>query len=251
MGHESNRYVLAVFTSLGLHVALASLLPQSQAKSPKPSPIPLKVVEKKSVPAFVPHQAQPVNTVATKEKSEPSPVARRPKKRKITISTKNKGRFVPSAEPGSPENLPASNHAQSGPDSIEEETAKLTDFGGPAPIGEGPENEPGNPGLLWQTENVEPTLGPQRKAFAMKVRQAIASSIVYPDVARRKAKEGNAVLRVLISSSGQIKAIMLETTSGHLELDRAALESARSAGPFPPPPGGPIWVRVQINFRLH
>ena len=58
----------------------------------------------------------------------------------------------------------------------------------------------------------------------------------YPRRAKRLRIEGEGLLRILIDRTGQIKDVTLEQRTGNRLLDRAALEMARRADPFPPMP---------------
>lgn len=95
----------------------------------------------------------------------------------------------------------------------------------------------------------DPVLG-QRHAYALAVRRAIAAGRTYPVGARRRQAEGEVVIRVRIGASGQVDEVRVEESSGHPDLDRAALRFARSLSRLPPPPGGPLWVRIPIEFTL-
>lgn len=61
-------------------------------------------------------------------------------------------------------------------------------------------------------------------------------------------------LLVLLDEKGQIQKISRVLSSGHVELDEAAIESFQKAGPFPNPPKGIIeddgFVRIKWDFVL-
>lgn len=90
----------------------------------------------------------------------------------------------------------------------------------------------------------------KRRAYALVVRQAIEAGRTYPVGARRREAEGEVVIRVHIGASGRVDEVRVEASSGHPDLDRAALRFARSVARLPPPPGGPMWVRIPIEFSL-
>ena len=58
----------------------------------------------------------------------------------------------------------------------------------------------------------------------------------FPDEARRQAMSGNPVLEVAIGADGQLEQVLVRRTSGHRELDNAALRIVRLAAPFDPFP---------------
>ena len=58
----------------------------------------------------------------------------------------------------------------------------------------------------------------------------------YPEAARRQHLEGDVRLSVALRPDGSIQAIELLSSSGHRELDQAAIRSVRLAAPFDPFP---------------
>jgi len=58
----------------------------------------------------------------------------------------------------------------------------------------------------------------------------------YPRRAKRLRIEGEGMLRILIDRTGQTRQVSLERRTGNRLLDKAALEMARRANPFPPMP---------------
>ncbi|MGI9246923.1 MAG: energy transducer TonB [Steroidobacteraceae bacterium] len=59
----------------------------------------------------------------------------------------------------------------------------------------------------------------------------------FPDEARRRGLSGNPVLEVAIRADGSLEAVVVRRSSGHPELDRAAVGIVRLAAPFDPFPG--------------
>ncbi|MBX3724565.1 MAG: energy transducer TonB [Xanthomonadales bacterium] len=76
----------------------------------------------------------------------------------------------------------------------------------------------------------------------------------YSVVARNRGMQGEAVLRVLVGDDGQVRTIEVLSSSGHRELDQAALLAVR-AWRFSAAieQGRPVaaWVQVPVSFRLH
>ena len=58
----------------------------------------------------------------------------------------------------------------------------------------------------------------------------------FPDEARRQAMSGNPVLEVAIGADGRLEQVLVRRTSGHRELDNAALRIVRLSAPFDPFP---------------
>ncbi|MCF6235916.1 MAG: energy transducer TonB [Gammaproteobacteria bacterium] len=67
--------------------------------------------------------------------------------------------------------------------------------------------------------------------------------------------EGEGVLRILIDRSGQLQQVTLGQSTGNRLLDKAALEMARKANPFPAMPENDprqsLEFVVPVEFVLH
>ncbi|HVN42167.1 MAG TPA: energy transducer TonB [Steroidobacteraceae bacterium] len=61
-------------------------------------------------------------------------------------------------------------------------------------------------------------------------------TINFPNEARRRALSGNPVLEVAIRADGSLEAVIVRRSSGHRELDNAAVGIVRLAAPFDPFP---------------
>lgn len=73
----------------------------------------------------------------------------------------------------------------------------------------------------------------------------------YPVSAQRRGLEGTAMVRFSMSRDGQVLSSRLERSSGHAELDRAAIETPRRAQPFPSIPSdqtAPMDLVVAVEF---
>ncbi|MHA1536024.1 MAG: energy transducer TonB, partial [Alphaproteobacteria bacterium] len=75
----------------------------------------------------------------------------------------------------------------------------------------------------------------------------------YPQSARRRGAEGRAVLAVQVGTDGRARSVVLRQSSGHADLDAAALEAVRRWR-FAPASRGGVGVEglaiVPIRFRL-
>jgi protein TonB len=58
----------------------------------------------------------------------------------------------------------------------------------------------------------------------------------FPDEARRAHLSGNPVLEVVIRADGNLQKIVVRRSSGHRQLDEAAIRTVRLAAPFDPFP---------------
>jgi periplasmic protein TonB len=71
----------------------------------------------------------------------------------------------------------------------------------------------------------------------------------YPQLARRWGHEGVVVVRIVINEDGSVKDTVLLQSSGHAELDEAAVEVVEQRWRFEPP-GREITTVKEFNFRL-
>ena len=58
----------------------------------------------------------------------------------------------------------------------------------------------------------------------------------FPNEARRRSLSGNPVLEVAIAADGSLDQVIVRRSSGHPELDQAAVDILRLASPFDPFP---------------
>ncbi len=91
--------------------------------------------------------------------------------------------------------------------------------------------------------------------YARRVFAWIARHKGYPARLAREGKEGTALVRLLIDERGRLELAELVRSSGHIALDRLALEQIREAIPYPRPPRGASMGKrqflVPMSYRLH
>lgn len=105
---------------------------------------------------------------------------------------------------------------------------------------------------------VEPTMSTievEAPAPASSAAAAYASvaAPAYPPMARRQGREGETLLRVLVGVDGRALKVEINRSSGHRELDRAAIIAVRDWRFRAAVEGGVAiesWVEVPIAFRL-
>ena len=61
-------------------------------------------------------------------------------------------------------------------------------------------------------------------------------TVNYPSVAQRQGMSGNPVIEVALSRDGKLQSAKIQRSSGHAEIDAAALDILRLASPFDPFP---------------
>ena len=76
----------------------------------------------------------------------------------------------------------------------------------------------------------------------------LASHKRYPSAARQRGEEGEVLVRFVVESDGRVIEVTVAKSSGHAELDAAAL--AMLQGATVPPPGAVATRTVRIHFRL-
>ena len=75
-----------------------------------------------------------------------------------------------------------------------------------------------------------------RYLHAWKFRIERVGTINFPNEARRQGLSGNPVLEVAIAADGRLDQVIVRRSSGHAELDQAAVNIVRLASPFDPFP---------------
>jgi periplasmic protein TonB len=78
------------------------------------------------------------------------------------------------------------------------------------------------------------TLAPYLDAWRRKVERI--GTLNYPTAARHRGTEASPVLEVAINSEGQLERAVVRRSSGHADLDQAALAILKLASPFDPFP---------------
>lgn len=81
------------------------------------------------------------------------------------------------------------------------------------------------------------------------IRDLIMKHLTYPPIARRMNWSGKVVVTFTIVEDGCVQGIRVSQSSGFQILDTCAIETVRSAAPFPKPPVR-AEISVPINFKL-
>lgn len=73
----------------------------------------------------------------------------------------------------------------------------------------------------------------------------------YPEHARRRFRQGRAIVAFTLEGGGRVKDVSLVRSSGIEALDRESLDLVRRASPFPAPPQGrEVTFTAPVNFNL-
>jgi protein TonB len=92
-----------------------------------------------------------------------------------------------------------------------------------------------------------------RTVQASQLGWLVQPSPAYPARSRRAGEQGTATIRVLVDVTGRPAQVSLAASSGHGDLDQAALSAVRAAQFRPYVEGGlaqAVWVHVPIKFVL-
>lgn len=106
-------------------------------------------------------------------------------------------------------------------------TSSATNTSPQAPLPPAPKNLPG---------------ASLRRAQAM-----LSKHLFYPPPAVAQGLEGEVVLLLTLDTTGQIRAVDIAKSSGHVLLDEAALDAASHIGSLP---GNPRQTLLPVTFRL-
>ncbi|MEK6197602.1 MAG: energy transducer TonB [Desulfobacterales bacterium] len=79
------------------------------------------------------------------------------------------------------------------------------------------------------------------KAHFIYIKKIIEKNISYPPMARRMGWQGKVVVSFIVCSNGKVENLQIVESSGHVQLDKNALETVKQVEPFPSPP-----VRVKL-----
>jgi periplasmic protein TonB len=80
-----------------------------------------------------------------------------------------------------------------------------------------------------------------------RAQTALSKHLFYPPEAVARGLEGQVILLLTLSESGQLVSATIARSSGHALLDQAALDAARQIRALP---GNPRQTLFPVNFRL-
>lgn len=81
------------------------------------------------------------------------------------------------------------------------------------------------------------------------IRDKVLATLTYPTMARRMGWTGQVKISFLILENGDVEEVVIEESSGHTVLDRAAVQAVKKAAPFPSPPVAAN-ITLPVTFRL-
>lgn len=108
---------------------------------------------------------------------------------------------------------------------------------------------------IWKPMALAPADKPSTSLTKVPINRpsgAPYASKVWSQLARHKPRagqRGSASVSFAIGENGTLGAVQIARSSGNSRLDQLALQTVRSAGPFPPPPSGAVSYTIRIDFQ--
>jgi protein TonB len=104
----------------------------------------------------------------------------------------------------------------------------------------------------WQAMALAPADKPVLKVPTARPNNAAYGSQVWAALARHKPRagmRGSVTVVFSIGENGGLRGLQVGRSSGNARIDQLALQTVRSAAPYPPPPGGVATYTIRIDFQ--
>jgi len=104
----------------------------------------------------------------------------------------------------------------------------------------------------WQAMALAPADKPVLKVPTARPSNAAYGSQVWAALARHKPRagvRGSATVVFSIGENGGLRGVQVGRSSGNARIDQLALQTVRSAAPYPPPPAGVATYTIRIDFQ--
>jgi protein TonB len=104
----------------------------------------------------------------------------------------------------------------------------------------------------WQAMALAPADKPVLKVPTARPNNAAYGSQVWAALARHKPRagmRGSATVVFSIGENGRLRGVQVGRSSGNARIDQLALQTVRSAAPYPPPPAGVATYTIRIDFQ--
>jgi protein TonB len=260
-------WVWAILGSLVVHgLIVAVMLAALQNR-----PLPRRVVVPVEAVTLVPFtgsswggsgQPGPVTRPAPSTPKPAAPPVYPPRKSRIKHKARPKVKLAPPPEPTKAPVLPApitaSTRAKPAP-----ATAATNRTGGSGAAGRVAGQGQGGAGVgrgtgsgsgMGSGQGRGTITGSALSGYLGEIRRLLEKHKDYPWMARRRHLQGVVAVVFTIGSGGQIEAARISRSSGHALLDRAAQDTVRRVGRFPPFPAAlnrqKLTIEVPLAFRL-
>lgn len=218
---------IALFVALALH---GGILFWFALPAPEPQPEPAEKTLRVSLLATIAETNTAAEAVTPPQKKIKPPVIPKPKPAPKPEAQEPAPKPVPKPTPEPVTQKPAPK-----PQPVIEPTPQPE----PLPI-ENPPKIVKKPVSVQEPSPVTPSPAPLSATAMAEYEQLLVAWLEkqkkYPTRAKRMRIEGEGRLRILINRTGQTQKITLEQSTGNRLLDKAALDMAKRANPFPPMP---------------
>jgi protein TonB len=104
----------------------------------------------------------------------------------------------------------------------------------------------------WQAMALAPADKPVLKVPTARANNAGYGSQVWAALARHKPRagvRGSTTVVFSIGGNGGLRGVQVGRSSGNARIDQLALQTVRSAAPYPPPPAGVATYTIRIDFQ--
>ena len=104
----------------------------------------------------------------------------------------------------------------------------------------------------WKAMALAPADKPTLKVPTARPNNAAYGSQVWAALARHKPRagvRGSATVVFSIGENGGLRGVKVGRSSGNERIDQLALQTVRSAAPYPPPPSGVATYTIRIDFQ--
>jgi periplasmic protein TonB len=104
----------------------------------------------------------------------------------------------------------------------------------------------------WKAMALAPADKPTLKVPTARPNNAAYGSRVWAALARHKPRagvRGSATVVFSIGENGGLRGVKVGRSSGNERIDQLALQTVRSAAPYPPPPSGVATYTIRIDFQ--
>jgi len=232
---NANTLILAVISSILLHILLAYSIPNlSFEKAKKPDLLEVEIIKKETPPAPEPAPiVLPLEPIKPVTKADPKPINK--------IKPLPLPDFVQN-EPTPPTQSPPPTEVIAVTPRPEAPLSPIP----PAPVIAPPPPPPSGP--------TESELNDARSRYGSALWSALEKHKQYPRIAQMRGWQGEVILELLLDGNGHLKSRKVISSSGFEALDKQALDMVEKAAPFPTPPealrGSQFSIRVPIPFKL-
>lgn len=226
---RSRVFTVALLLSLGCHVAMLIWLALTPGAVFEPRTLEVVLVAKSDESRIAAPEESPSQARAAPPAESPAPPAETARAQPAPLA-----RTAPAEQP------------------IAAVTAEPRDSdSAPKPESQPVVAQAAGPALTSPTESAQETV---TAGLRLAIRRRLAEFLNYPPAARRRAIEGDPVVRFVINRDGALLDYELARSSGSRHLDRAALQLVRDAAPYPVFPASldlaQLEVQLPIEYRL-